>query len=195
MSMVETAIYIDADPVHEPEDRRLVDESNLVARLVFKDGWCSPNHYVGQHWARTKKVKDNLDDQAKAQFYKLPPEQRSKIVEALKSDPPQKRAVVIHIVKTRGPYPDIDNLVGGCKFLIDALKFRRQIRVPNPSRKTGYKIEYQNVGNPWIYDDSSDKFRLAEIYLSRKSNASWVKEQYPDLSGSCVIVDVYDEPS
>ncbi len=194
MSMVETSIFIDSDPVHEAENK--TPRGNLVARLFFKDGWCSPNHYMGQHWSRTKKIKDSLDEQSRAQFYSLSPDKRSEIVAGMESDPPKKRSVVIHIVKTRGPYPDIENLVGGCKLLIDALKFRRSTRVQtdDPARKTGYKVEYRNVGNPWIYDDSHDKFRISEIHLSRRSDATWFERQHPNIKGSYVLVDLYDEP-
>lgn len=185
MTLVDTAIYYDSDPVNEPEER--TPHGDHLITMVFRNGWVSPNFMMGKHWARTRKFRKELDEQAKFHFLALPPEEREKI----KISEPKKRVGIINIVQRRGPFPDVDNLMGGLKHLIDALKLKRVTKsfIEKDDGSTRTKMVYDETGNPWIWDDSPRHFQIAEVHVSRQS--SYVSTE----PGNYVVVDLYEAAS
>ncbi len=183
MSLVDTAIYYDSEPVNLPEDR--VERGDHLVTMVFRNGWVSPNFMMGKHWSRTRKFRKELDEQAKMHFLALPPEER----EQVKIRDPKLRVAIINIVQRRGPFPDVDNLLGGLKHLIDSLKLRRGTKqiVEKDDGSQSQKLTYDETGNPWIWDDSPRHFQVAEVHVSRQS--AYVNTE----PGNYVVVDLYED--
>lgn len=183
MSIVDTAIYYNSEPVNMPEESTELGEH--IITMVFRNGWVSPNFMSGKHWSRTRKFRKELDAQAKMQFLQLSPEDQ----ETVRLRDPKKRIVVINIVQRRGPFPDVDNLLGGLKHLVDALKLRRATKQTVEQEDGGIttKLVYGETGNPWIWDDSPRHLQIAQVHVSRQS-------QYVNTEpGNYVVVDLYED--
>jgi hypothetical protein len=183
VTLVDTAIYYDSEPVNLPDNR--VERGAHLITMVFRSGWVSPNHMLGKHWSRTRKFRLKLDEQAKMHFLALPPEER----EQVRITEPKRRVAIISIVQRRGPFPDVDNLLGGLKHLIDALKLRRGTKqiIEQADGTQRQKLTYDETGNPWIWDDSPRHFQVAEVHVSRQS--SYVNTE----PGNYVVVDLYED--
>ena len=181
-SIVDTAIYYDSEPVNLPDEA--TDLGEHIITMVFRNGWVSPNHMMGRHWTRTLKFRKELDKQAKVHFLQLGLDEQ----ELVRISEPKKRIAVISIVQRRGPFPDVDNLLGGLKHLVDSLKLRRSrkeiVEKDDGSRST--KMVYGETGNPWIWDDSPRHLQIAQVHVSRQS--SYVNTE----PGNYVVVDLYE---
>jgi len=182
VSIVDTAIYYNSEPVNLPEEK--TDLGDHIITMVFRNGWVSPNFMMGKHWSRTMKFRKELDKQAKFHFLQLDQDTQ----DAVRLSEPKKRIAVMNIVQRRGPFPDVDNLLGGLKHLIDALKLRRSSKqiVEHEDGGITTKLVYGETGNPWIWDDSPRHLQVAEVHVSRQN--AYVNTE----PGNYVVVDLYE---
>lgn len=181
MNWQETRILYEQHVSHEPDDPVVYGEK--VAELVVPKGWVSPNYIYGTHWSRTRKWKQELEQAVKAHILQLKPDQRSKAV----LSEPRPRVLRLTAYQTTGRLPDVDNLVGGFKCLIDALK-----RVKYTFKSSGLNqyldsINSSTTGNGLIWDDEPKWLRIAEVHCKRQERGTKNKVNY-------VHVEVFEWP-
>ena len=179
-SYAETSIYYDDEPVFESEDPAIY--GTKVASLVIKSGWLSPNYVYGRHWARVQKIRLELDQQVKNHVLQLPADDRERAV--LRE--PASRVMRVSIFQKAGPYPDVDNLLGGLKHTIDAL---RKVRFKKIKEEGKFKVRRLENGNGLIWDDAPKYLRIAEIFVSHIKGAG-----HDPTTGSYVVLDIFDWP-
>lgn len=165
---------------HEPDDPVVYGEK--VAELVVPTGWVSPNYVYGQHWSRARKMKKAIDQAVMNHMLQLSPEERSKA----KLNEPRPRVLKLTFHQSRqGRLPDIDNVYGGFKYLIDALKRVRYRFTNRGLTKHLSKAEAHLNGPGLIWDDDPRFLRIAEIYVLKMKRGA--KESY-------VEVEVFEWP-
>jgi len=176
----ETNIYYDSEPVFTSEDA--VDYGPAVTQLALQNAWISPNYLYGKHWKKSKEMRDQLVHQVRNHLLMLPLAQREQAV----LQEPRARVLRVTITQGRGPYPDVDNLLGGLKHAIDALR-----RVKYRQRKEeGKRQVVQTLDGPGlIWDDAPKWMRLAELHVTRRR-----KDGSDKLPGKYVFFEVFEWP-
>jgi len=190
MSFAETRIIYGETPAYEPEDEIIYGER--VAELVIRKGWISPNYLYGAHWARSRVLRDELNQQVANHIIQLPLEERARAV--LRE--PVARLLRITIYQIQGRFPDVDNLLGGLKHLIDALKkVRYKFSSPTSSSYRPKVISSLN-GNGLIWDDAPKYLRIAEVFIQRheRGTALGKNPKYDKKTSNYVNIEVFEFP-
>jgi len=184
VSFAETRIRYGDDVAYEPEEPPEYGE--LVTKLVVRKGWISPNYMLGNHWSRTRPLRKEINEQVKHHILTLPPEERERVV--LRE--PEYRILRLALIQNTGRYPDVDNVMGGLKHLIDSLKkvtYRhKKIRENVPDG-----VYRHHTGNGLIWDDSPHYLRIAEVTIERPPKG----QPRDKKAGSYVVVEVFSPPS
>jgi hypothetical protein len=182
MNFAETHIYYDSEPVFESEDAPQYGE--FVTTVALSNAWVSPNYLYGKHWRKSQQMREELLHQVRNHVLRMAPEERKGVV----LTEPAPRVMRVTITKGRGPYPDVDNLMGGLKHAIDALR-----RVKYRQRKTEGKrtVVQTNDGPGLIWDDAPKYLRIAELYVCRRSQTK-IKDPLP---GNFVLFEIFEWPS
>lgn len=180
MSFAETSIYYDSVPVFESEDAVLY--GTPVTQLALTEAWISPNTLYGKHWKKSASMREKLVHQVRNHLLQMPLEDR----EACVLREPRARMLRVTITQQRGPYPDVDNLLGGLKHTIDAL---RRVKYRQQTIEGKRTVVQTNDGPGLIWDDAPKYLRIAEVYVSRRG------PQLDDkLPARYVFLEVFEWP-
>lgn len=133
--------------------------SDPIIEFPVKDAWVSGNSIRNQHWVHSHRRAKQIRESVKMYALTLPLEEQRRVL----LTEPEKRRVDFTIVGTTSIIPDVDNMVAGLKFLIDALRRCYLVRTPVPGGKRKYTVEKRQDGPGFIWDDDQDHFELGSV--------------------------------
>lgn len=132
---------------------------------MIRDGWCSVNYIRNSPWRTLHKHKKNVEEEVRLHVLSMPNAEKEKVL--LRS--PKKRVLDFTIISRRGSEPDRDNLIGGLKFTIDALRRCRLKRVPSTEEGKKFSLQKLEDGPGFIWDDDPQWFEIGEVKWDRET--------------------------